>query len=138
MPYKDREKQREANRDAMRRKRSVIPDQPVIPVVIPQAQTVAVIPPKDVIPSVIPDLTPADPYDHQKALEHMMRTHPVFSDGVWTTPHGITYHPLDGWHEGERFEYMPAVVEVDPAKRAKLNKVITELGGVKLEAVKCR
>ncbi len=114
MAYKDPEKQREYQREQMRKRRAVIPqsitESPVIPV----------------------QLSPTEPYDPQAALKHMMSMHPVYSPFIRTTPHGISYHPIEGWIPGEPFRYEPPVVVVDAAKRARLKKVIKDMELVKV------
>ncbi len=125
MPYKDKEAQRQAVRDAVQRHRQkdVIPD-PVIP--------------ENVIPSVIPktiladELIPTDPYNEVAAREHMMRMHPVYSDKVITTSGGVRCRPVIGWREGEVWKPTPIIVKVDKAKLARLRKVIKDLELVKV------
>ncbi len=132
--FKDKEKQREYQREQMRKRRSVIPAEPVV---IPQAQGITksdVIPVQNVIPAVIPvdQLVPTEPYDPQKALEHMMRMHPVYSDKVITTSGGVRCRPVIGWQEGETWKPTPVVTKVDKAKLARLKKVIKDLELVKV------
>ncbi len=131
MSYKDPEKQRQYQREQMRLLRSVTP------AVIPQARSITespVIPDQNVIPAVIPadQLIPTEPYNEQEALDHMMSMYPVYSDKVITTSGGVRCRPVIGWREGEAWKPTPVVIKVDRARLARLKKVIKDMELVKV------
>ena len=129
----DKEKRREYMRDYMAKRR--VNSTPEVNTNVNNSDEKLTETTKDVnTVNMIPvdQLVPTEPYDPQKALDHMMRMHPVYSDKFITMSGGVRCRPVIGWRDGEAWTPSPIVVKVDKAKLARLKKVIKDMELVKV------